>query len=60
MITNLQHDLSLIDRMHAALFGEQQRRQSILRAAGNVDDIVAYRAHAGVRPVAGAASASAR
>ena len=44
MITNLQHDLSLIDRMHAALFGEQQRRQSILRAAGNVDDIVAYRA----------------
>ena len=28
MITNLQHDLSLVDRMHAALFGEQQRRQS--------------------------------
>ena len=44
MITNLQHDLSLIDRMHAALFGEQQRRQAILRAAGNLDDIAAYRA----------------
>ena len=44
MITNLQHDASLIDRMHAALFGEQQRRQAILRAAGNLDDIVAYRA----------------
>jgi len=44
MITNLQNDLSLVDRMHAALFGEQQRRQSILRAAGNVDDIAAYRA----------------
>ena len=44
MITNLQHDLSLIDRMHAALFGEQQRRQSILRAAGNLDDVGAYRA----------------
>ena len=44
MITNLQHDLSLVDRMHAALFGEQQRRQSLLRAAGNVDDIGAYRA----------------
>ncbi len=44
MITNLQHDLSLIDRMHAALFGEQQRRQSILRAAGNLDDVAAYRA----------------
>jgi S-DNA-T family DNA segregation ATPase FtsK/SpoIIIE len=44
MITNLQHDASLIDRMHAALFGEQQRRQAILRAAGNLDDIAAYRA----------------
>lgn len=44
MITNLQHDASLIDRMHAALFGEQQRRQSILRAAGNLDDIAAYHA----------------
>jgi S-DNA-T family DNA segregation ATPase FtsK/SpoIIIE len=44
MITNLQSDLSLVDRMQAALFGEQQRRQSILRAAGNVDDIGAYRA----------------
>jgi ESX secretion system protein EccC len=44
MITNLQHDLSLIDRMHAALFGEQQRRQAILRAAGNLDDVAAYRA----------------
>ena len=49
MITNLQHDLSLIDRMHAALFGEQQRRQAILRAAGNLDDIAAYRALAGHR-----------
>jgi S-DNA-T family DNA segregation ATPase FtsK/SpoIIIE len=46
MITNLQHDLSLVDRMHAALFGEQQRRQAMLRAAGNLDDISAYRAAA--------------
>ena len=44
MITNLQNDLSLVDRMQAALFGEQQRRQSLLRDAGNVDDIGAYRA----------------
>jgi S-DNA-T family DNA segregation ATPase FtsK/SpoIIIE len=44
MITNLQHDLSLVDRMHAALFGEQQRRQAILRSAGNLDDVAAYRA----------------
>ena len=50
MITNLQHDLSLIDRMHAALFGEQQRRQSMLRAAGNLDDIGAYRALAASDP----------
>jgi S-DNA-T family DNA segregation ATPase FtsK/SpoIIIE len=44
MITNLRDDLSLVDRMHDALFGEQERRQSLLRAAGNVDDIGAYRA----------------
>jgi S-DNA-T family DNA segregation ATPase FtsK/SpoIIIE len=43
MITNLQHDLSLVDRMYDALFGEQQRRQSMLRAAGNLDDVTAYR-----------------
>jgi S-DNA-T family DNA segregation ATPase FtsK/SpoIIIE len=43
MITNLQHDLSLVDRMYEALFGEQQRRQSMLRAAGNLDDVTAYR-----------------
>lgn len=44
MITNLQHDLSLVDRVHDALFGEQQRRQAILRDAGNLDDIGAYQA----------------
>src|SRR5436305_8660078 len=30
--------------MHAALTGEQQRRQALLRDAGNLDDVVAYRA----------------
>jgi len=44
LITNLQRDLSLVDRMHAALIGEQERRQTMLRAAGNLDDIVAYQA----------------
>jgi len=43
LITNLQRDLTLVDRMHAALTGEQQRRQGLLRDAGNLDDIVAYR-----------------
>ena len=44
MITNLQRDLSLVDRMRDALIGEQERRQTLLREAGNVDDIVAYQA----------------
>ncbi len=43
MITNLQSDLRLVDRMHAALHGEQERRQRMLRDAGNVDDVIAYR-----------------
>ena len=60
MITNLQHDLSLVDRVHAALFGEQQRRQAILRAAGNLDDVAAYRALQADRPDARAAPPPAR
>jgi DNA segregation ATPase FtsK/SpoIIIE, S-DNA-T family len=44
LITNLQSDLTLVDRMRDALVGEQERRQSLLRQAGDLDDIVAYRA----------------
>ncbi len=44
LITNLQSDLTLVDRMRDALVGEQERRQSLLRRAGDLDDIVAYRA----------------
>src|ERR687895_134397 len=43
LITNLQRDGSLVDRMRDALLGEQERRQSMLRDAGNIDDIRAYR-----------------
>lgn len=43
MITNLEQDLTLVDRMQAALFGEQERRQRMLREAGNVDNIRQYR-----------------
>ena len=43
MITNLADDLSLVDRMHDALHGEQERRQRMLRDAGNADDVIAYR-----------------
>jgi len=42
LITNLADDLALVDRMHAALQGEQQRRQSLLRQAGNVDSLRDY------------------
>ena len=50
LITNLQRDLSLVDRMHAALIGEQERRQTMLREAGNLDDIVAYQARRDADP----------
>jgi S-DNA-T family DNA segregation ATPase FtsK/SpoIIIE len=42
MITNLQGDLALVDRMYDALTGEQLRRQELLRRAGNVDSIRQY------------------
>src|SRR4051794_17888091 len=50
MITNLQRDLSLVDRMHDALLGEQERRQTMLREAGNLDDAIAYRARREANP----------
>lgn len=42
MITNLQDDLTLVDRMRDALFGEMQRRQEILKRAGNLPNVTAY------------------
>jgi S-DNA-T family DNA segregation ATPase FtsK/SpoIIIE len=42
IITNLQDDLTLVDRMHDALFGEMQRRQEILKQAGNLPNVTAY------------------
>ncbi|HZV51771.1 MAG TPA: type VII secretion protein EccCb [Candidatus Dormibacteraeota bacterium] len=42
MITNLQADLALVDRMRDALYGEQLRRQELLRRAGNLDSIRDY------------------
>jgi DNA segregation ATPase FtsK/SpoIIIE, S-DNA-T family len=46
VITNLAHDLALVDRVRAALTGELERRQEMLRAAGNFDSIRAYHAEA--------------
>jgi len=44
LITNLADDLALVDRMHAALFGEIRRRQELLRAAGNLATVRDYHA----------------
>ncbi len=44
MITNLENDTHLIHRMHASLFGEQQRRQNMLSQAGNLANIRQYQA----------------
>jgi S-DNA-T family DNA segregation ATPase FtsK/SpoIIIE len=42
VITNLESDLSLVDRMHDALFGEQRRRQELLHAAGGLGSVHDY------------------
>jgi S-DNA-T family DNA segregation ATPase FtsK/SpoIIIE len=42
MVTNLADDITLVDRMHDALFGELRRRQELLRATGNLPDVGAY------------------
>ncbi len=42
MITNLADDLAMVDRMHAALFGEIRRRQELLRSAGNLASLREY------------------
>jgi S-DNA-T family DNA segregation ATPase FtsK/SpoIIIE len=44
VVTNLQSDLALVDRVYASLLGEQQRRQRMLRDAGNLDNIKQYHA----------------
>jgi S-DNA-T family DNA segregation ATPase FtsK/SpoIIIE len=43
-ITNIEQDLTLVDRMKAALYGELERRQSLLREAGNLDNLRQYHA----------------
>ncbi len=42
VITNLENDLSLVDRMQEALAGELNRRQEILRDAGNLVSVRDY------------------
>ncbi|WP_432974621.1 type VII secretion protein EccCa [Dactylosporangium sp. CA-233914] len=47
LITNLADDAAMIDRVLAALIGEQQRRQRLLRDAGNLDSIREYQVRRG-------------
>ncbi len=42
VITNLSDKAALVTRMRDALTGEMNRRQELLRAAGNLDGIAAY------------------
>lgn len=48
VITNLSDEAPLVARMREALTGEMNRRQELLRAAGNLDNISAYQ-HTGAR-----------
>ena len=42
MITNLENEPALVDRMYASLLGELKRRQTMLREVGNLDNIQQY------------------
>ncbi|WP_328394016.1 type VII secretion protein EccCa [Nocardia sp. NBC_00416] len=44
VITNLEEELALVDRMKDALSGELNRRQELLRAAGNFANVSQYEA----------------
>lgn len=43
VITNLGDDAALVERVHASLSGEVTRRQEVLKAAGDLPNITAYR-----------------
>lgn len=49
-ITNLERDLTLVDRMREALFGELERRQRVLQDAGHFDRVREYQAHRRAAP----------
>jgi S-DNA-T family DNA segregation ATPase FtsK/SpoIIIE len=50
LITNLQSDLSMVDRAMAALQGELARRQRLLHRSGNQPDLRAYTARRALDP----------
>ncbi|MFC9995481.1 type VII secretion protein EccCa [Nocardia sp. NPDC127526] len=52
VITNLEDELSMVDRMRDALAGEMNRRQELLRSAGNFANVTEYeKARAGGAPL---------
>jgi DNA segregation ATPase FtsK/SpoIIIE, S-DNA-T family len=56
VITNLEGDLTQVDRVYRSLLGEQLRRQRLLHDAGNLDNIKQYQAkwqlNPGMEPMA--------
>jgi len=50
LITNLQSDLSMVDRAMAALQGELVRRQRLLHRNGNLPDLQSYTARRALDP----------
>ena len=50
LITNLQSDVSMVDRAMAALQGELSRRQRLLHGTGNQPDLRAYAARRALDP----------
>lgn len=50
IITNLENDSALVERVHTSLAGEVRRRQQVLKDAGNIADIAGYAAARASRP----------
>jgi DNA segregation ATPase FtsK/SpoIIIE, S-DNA-T family len=50
VITNLADDAGLVERVHASLAGEVQRRQQVLKDAGNLAHIADHAAARAARP----------
>ncbi|MGW0737012.1 type VII secretion protein EccCa [Streptomyces sp. NPDC002851] len=53
VITNLENQAGLVERVHTSLAGEVKRRQQVLKDAGNVADIGHYAALRAERPELG-------
>ncbi|MEU2154069.1 type VII secretion protein EccCb [Streptomyces sp. NPDC019396] len=53
VITNLENQAGLVERVHTSLAGEVKRRQQVLKDAGNVADIGHYAALHAQRPELG-------